>query len=86
LADAGFGYYPVNQKAHKLQSKNEVEADWVRLADRECGWTTLYFDPRDSSYWELTYPQSHMHGGGPPQLIQIEKATAKELYPQAAIE
>ncbi|MCP5251672.1 MAG: hypothetical protein H6939_08145 [Burkholderiales bacterium] len=26
-----------------------------------------------TSYWELTYPKSHMHGGGPPTLQRISK-------------
>jgi len=31
-------------------------------------WSALYRNPDDGSYWELTYPKSHMHGGGPPTL------------------
>lgn len=32
------------------------------------GWETLYRDPADGRYWELTYPQGELHGGGPPRL------------------
>jgi hypothetical protein len=32
------------------------------------GWETAYEDPRDGRIWEKTYPQSEMHGGGPPRL------------------
>lgn len=78
--------YTISKEDHKLQNKNEVDANWVRVADRECGWTTLYFDPRDSSYWELTYPQSHLHGGGPPQLSRVEKSMARELYAEVVID
>jgi len=31
-------------------------------------WETLFRAPDDGRYWELTYPQSGTHGGGPPQL------------------
>lgn len=31
-------------------------------------WETLYRDPEDGRYWERTYPQGELHGGGPPQL------------------
>jgi hypothetical protein len=31
-------------------------------------WETVYQDPKDGRYWERTYPQSEMHGGGPPRL------------------
>lgn len=34
-------------------------------------WTALYRNPEDKSFWELTYPQSHLHGGGPPTLERM---------------
>ena len=43
-------------------------------------WSALYKNPDDNSYWELTYPQSHMHGGGPPILECISKVNAYERY------
>jgi len=41
-----------------------------RIADspQSGAWQTLYRAPDDGRYWERTYPQSEMHGGGPPQL------------------
>ncbi len=43
------------------------------------GWETLFKDPKDGRFWELTYPQGHMHGGGPPRLMNLsdEQATTK---------
>ena len=51
----------------------------TRIASAENGWSTLYRDPSDGRHWELTYPLSHMHGGGPPRLavISLEEARAK---------
>jgi hypothetical protein len=43
-------------------------------------WSALYKNPDDGSYWELTYPQSHMHGGGPPKLQRVSKDDALERY------
>ncbi len=43
-------------------------------------WSALYKNPADGSYWELTYPQSHMHGGGPPTLQRISKDDACKRY------
>jgi immunity protein 27 of polymorphic toxin system len=43
-------------------------------------WSKLYLDPVDGGYWELTYPQSEMHGGGPPQLVHISADAAKIKY------
>jgi hypothetical protein len=44
------------------------------------GWDTLYRDLGDGRYWELTYPQSHMHGGGPPRLTNLSVDQAREKY------
>ena len=52
---------------------NRVKAD-------ESGWRTLFRDPSDGRYWELTYPQSEMHAGGPPRLSVIEDSLAVERY------
>lgn|SRR5690606_30008759 len=43
-------------------------------------WSALYKNPDDGSYWELTYPKSHMHGGGPPTLQRISKDEAYYRY------
>jgi hypothetical protein len=44
------------------------------------GWSVLYQDPNDQRYWELTYPESELHGGGPPQLAQISESEAIWRY------
>lgn len=47
------------------------------------GWDILYRDPADGRYWELTYPLSHMHGGGPPRLTNLPSEQAKSKYGDA---
>jgi hypothetical protein len=37
---------------------------------------SLHIDPSDNRYWLRTYPQSYMHGGGPPMLKCIAKSEA----------
>jgi len=44
------------------------------------GWETLYQDPGDLRYWELTFPKSSWHGGGPPALINLSEEDAKKKY------
>ncbi|TAM82491.1 MAG: hypothetical protein EPN47_07455 [Acidobacteria bacterium] len=48
------------------------------------GWDTLYRDPEDGRYWERTYPQGGLHGGGPPELrcLTVEEARRKYGAPQ----
>jgi Immunity protein 27 len=58
--------------AHYLQK--------VALSPESGGWEILYKDPEDGRYWEHTYPKSHMHGGGPPQLLCLSSEEAKRKY------
>jgi hypothetical protein len=44
------------------------------------GWDTLYKDPQDGRYWEHIYPESHMHGGGPPRLMYLSHEQVAERY------
>ena len=43
-------------------------------------WETLFRDPTDGRYWERTYYEGHMHGGGPPSLRVLDKQTAEQKY------
>ena len=43
-------------------------------------WKVLYQDPSDKRYWLLMYPQSSLHGGGPPVLKVISAHEAKEVF------
>jgi hypothetical protein len=45
-----------------------VRNHFVRAAERDCGWTVLYRNPADGSFWELTLPKSDLQGGGPAKL------------------
>lgn len=51
-----------------------------RIASDASGWDTLFRDPHDNRLWELTYPQSWLHGGGPPRLAEIERQAAEAKY------
>jgi Immunity protein 27 len=43
-------------------------------------WETLYRDPDDGRYWERTYPQSELHGGGPAELRCLTAEEAGQKY------
>jgi len=44
------------------------------------GWDRLYRDSADGRLWQHYYPQSHLHGGGPPALICLSEQKAREKY------
>ena len=43
-------------------------------------WEKLYQDRNDKRYWLLFYPQSEMHGGGPPSLMEISYKEAERRF------
>ena len=43
-------------------------------------WEQLYQDPRDGRYWELTFPEGSLHGGGPRRLVWVAALVAREKY------
>ena len=52
----------------------------TRITQDASGWEILYQDKEDGRFWEMTYPQSHMHGGGPPALRCLNGDEAKKKY------
>lgn len=57
-----------------LQGKeyNEKKSTLTKVQSESSGWITYYVDS-DSKKWIEEYPQSENHGGGLPQLRQLEK-------------
>jgi hypothetical protein len=49
-----------------------IKNDLKEIEVSEDGWTKRYQE-RNGSIWELTYPESHLHGGGPPKLTRIKE-------------
>lgn len=59
----------------------ELTRDYLtKIARSENGWETLYRDPGDLRFWELTYPQSELHGGGPPTLRCLSRQEVERKY------
>jgi hypothetical protein len=52
----------------------------IAISKQSGGWETLFQDADDGRYWERTYPQSQMHGGGPPALKCLSREQAKIKY------
>jgi hypothetical protein len=60
-----------------------VRSHLSKLGCDASGWETLYVDPVDGRLWELTYPQSGLHGGGPPELRCLTRDEARRKYGDA---
>jgi len=48
-----------------------IENELVEISRKDGGWTVLYKSSIDNNYWELTFPQSELHGGGPKTLERL---------------
>lgn len=60
---------------------NELISHHLRKVARDSsGWDSLYVDPSDNRFWELTYPESASHGGGPPHLKCLSRMEVREKY------
>ncbi len=57
-----------------------ISGSLTKITSDSSGWDILYQDPKDERYWELTYPESQWHGGGPPQLTHLSYDQAKKKY------
>ena len=68
-----------------IRIRRLVREHLVEVARDASGWDVLYRDPDDDRYWELTYPQSEMHGGGPPKLTCLSNEEVSTKYGDAAL-
>ena len=85
------GDWLVQKDRSVIADATEQRIEWLtkqklqRIAKDSSGWETLYRDPRDGRLWELTYPQSERHGGGPRRLHVVSRDEAATKYSHAAI-
>lgn len=57
-----------------------VQNELVEVDRSDDGWAVLYLDKRDGRYWELNYPDSDQHGGGPSCLESLSHDVAAAKY------
>jgi hypothetical protein len=75
-----------NQDGKIIKDKICERIEWLvsrhlkRIKAHSSGWDILFEDPTDQRFWELSYPFSHLHGGGPPTLINLEDNDARNKY------
>jgi hypothetical protein len=82
------GTWLVSEDRRVRADRVEERIDWLTAnylrmlatSAESGGWDALFHDPEDGRYWELTFPQSHMHGGGPKRLSVISEPEARTKY------
>lgn len=63
-----------------LRIRALIDTELEKIGSTSGGWETLYRDRRDGRFWELFYPHSEMHGGGPASLRSIDSGEASNEY------
>lgn len=48
-----------------------IKQELTKIETSKDGWAIKY-KATDGTIWELSYPQSHLQGGGPPKLVQVK--------------
>jgi Immunity protein 27 len=66
--------------ATAMRIETLIEGFLDRVAIDASGWDRLYRDPADGRLWEESYPEGHLHGGGPPKLECVSHEYATEKY------
>jgi hypothetical protein len=86
------GDWLVQNDRSVIADATEQRIEWLtkqvlqRIAKDSSGWEMLYRDPGDGRFWELTYPQSETHGGGPRRLHIVSQVEAATKYSHAGIQ
>jgi hypothetical protein len=52
----------------------------VQVVVDDVNWNVLHRNPETGEYWKEFFPQSEMHGGGPPVFIKISEEEAKREF------
>jgi hypothetical protein len=52
----------------------------VQVVVDDRNWKVLHRNPDTGEYWRESFPQSGMHGGGPPVFEKISEETAKKEF------
>lgn len=60
--------------------KKKLTNDLIKVAISIDGWDILFKGRNFDLYWELTYPQSELHGGGPARLESFNYNEIKNKY------
>lgn len=79
--EASDGRVVGDKTCERVHSLVKTHLQELGISEEGGAWETLFRDPEDGRYWERTYLESYMHGGGPPSLFNLPAEEAKRKYP-----
>ena len=57
-----------------------ARSNLVQVVVDDVNWIVLYRDPKTGDYWKEYFPQSELHGGGPPIFVRISLDDAERDF------
>lgn len=69
-----------DQACERIKWLTKSVLEEIAVSKQYGGWETLIRDREDGRYWERTYPQGELQGGGPPALTYISEKEARKKY------
>jgi hypothetical protein len=73
-------YQPKMDRLEGNEGKEFARVHLVEVVVDDVNWKILHRNPATNEYWKESFPQSEMHGGGPPVFDRISKEEAKEEF------
>jgi hypothetical protein len=71
-------------KAKDILEGNEgqefAKKNLVQVQVDDANWRVLHRNPKTGEYWEESFPESELHGGGPPVFKKISEEEAKRKF------
>jgi hypothetical protein len=75
----------IDEDSRRMTAKGDAERidrlltlELIKVANGADGWSQLYQHRSTGKFWELDYPESELHGGGPRRLRELDLAHSDE--------
>jgi hypothetical protein len=62
------------------EGKAFAERHLAKLKVDPVNWKVLWTNPQTGEFWKEYFPESELHGGGPPEFVKITEQEAKAEF------
>jgi hypothetical protein len=62
------------------QGNDFANQNLVQLKVDDVSWKVLWENPQTGEFWKEYFPQSEVHGGGPPEFLKISEQQARQEF------
>jgi hypothetical protein len=69
-----------NERMEGNKGQEFARKNLIQVVVDDVEWKVLHRNPATGEYWKEFFPQSEMHGGGPPVFVKISEEEAKREF------